>query len=408
MGCPSQPPAPAKPTGIEVADIFRAHGRRYCQTHAPTPEQRKVMRAIESCRTPALGGRGEVCDQCGYFRAVYNSCRNRHCPKCQSLTQAKWVDERLLRLVPTHYFHVVFTLPAELRTLCRLNPRVLYGLLFDAAAKTLLTLGQDPNRLGGQLGITAVLHTWTQELTFHPHVHCIVTGGGLSVDGTTWKSARRKYLAPPKVVSRLFRGLFLDKLKRAMAQGKLKGGDKDGFKVLLEPLYKTEWNVYSKRSFGGAEQVFKYLGRYTHRVGISNQRLVSMDEHQVSFATKDGRTITITPEQFIHRFLLHVLPYGFAKIRHYGLWASSNVTTRLPLARALLTMAAQGGLGIQAPPCKSVPSGAVDLDWRARLLRLTGIDVLRCPRCQQGRMLAVPLSAIEPLSEADVVFKDTS
>jgi hypothetical protein len=379
---------------VEVADIFRAHGEVYRQQHVLTPDQEKVMRAIEACRTEVLGGHLDVCDSCGYSRPSYNSCRDRHCPKCQSLTQAKWIEERMERLLPVHYFHVVFTLPPSLRPVARRNQRAVYKLLFEAATRTLLTLGDDPARLGGQLGITAVLHTWTRELEFHPHLHCIVTGGGLSPDGTTWVPARRKYLFPVKVLSRLFRGLFLDGLKRAHAAGEVRLDGTD-LEHLVGPLYQTEWVVYAKRPFGGPEQVFKYLGRYTHRVGISNQRLISMDERGVCFATKNGKTITLTPREFIRRFLLHVLPPGFHKIRHYGLWASGKISpTRLAAARQLLPAP------VPPPPVETdLPDDAPD--WQLRLLRLAGIDVTKCPSCGVGRMIRHPLDYVPPAATPD-------
>jgi hypothetical protein len=357
----------------------------YRQTHVVTPDQQKVMRAIEACRTPVLGGHVDVCDRCGFERPSYNSCRNRHCPKCQSLSQAKWVEERMERLLSTHYFHVVFTLPSSLRPVCRRNQRAMYKLLFHAATQTLLLLGEDPKRLGGELGITAVLHTWTRELEFHPHLHCIVTGGGLSLDGTKWIPARRKYLFPLPVISQLFRGIFLDGLAKAHSQGevRLDGIDK---KKLLDSLYRTDFVVYVKPPFGGPAQVFKYLGRYTHRVGISNQRLISLDHQGVTFATKGGRSITLPPKEFIRRFLLHVLPPGFVKIRHYGLWASSNVKTRLLAAKALIGAPALPSLEAFADE----PEGP-QLEWQLRLLRLTGIDVTRCPRCGDGSMIPHPL-----------------
>jgi len=381
---------------LEVADIFRAHGEVYRQRHVLTPDQQKVMRAIEACRTELLGGHLDVCDRCGHSQPSYNSCRDRHCPKCQSLTQAKWIDKRMEHLLPVHYFHVVFTLPSALRPVARRNQRAVYKLLFEAATKTLLTLGEDPKRLGAQLGVTAVLHTWTRELEFHPHLHCIVTGGGLSPDGTTWIAARRKYLFPVRVLSRLFRGLFLDGLKRAHQAGDVRFDGAD-LQRLIDALYQTEWVVYAKQPFGGPEQVFKYLGRYTHRVGISNQRLISMDERGVLFATKSGKTITLSPEEFIRRFLLHVLPPGFVKIRHYGLWASGNVSTRLAAARRLLPSAPP------PPVADAVDTGAAAdmLDWQERLLRLAGIDVTRCPRCGQGRMIRHCLGYVPPAAQSD-------
>lgn len=352
------------------------------------------MRAIEVCRTEILGGHLDVCDSCGHSAPSYNSCRNRHCPKCQSLAQARWLEERKERLLPVHYFHVVFTVPATLRPLARLNQRALYKLLFEAASSTLLKLGEDPARLGAQLGFTAILHTWTRELEFHPHVHCVVTGGGLSSDGTRWVSSKPKFLFPVHVMSPLFRGLFLDGLKQLHQAGKLQLANID-FQRLLNSLYATDWVVYAKRPFGGPEQVFQYLGRYTHRVGISNQRLLSIDEHGVTFYTKNGRTVTLAPAEFIRRFLLHVLPLGFVKIRHYGLWASGNATTRLEVARRLTVSTPQPP---EPPPpseaaVESPPPDTLDeqLDWQKRLLRLAGIDVTRCPKCQIGHMIPMPL-----------------
>lgn len=379
------PPEERRRPAVEVADIFRAHGEVYRREHMLGPDQRKVMRAIETCRTEVLGGHLDVCQGCGYSRPSYNSCRDRHCPKCQSLAQAKWIEERMERLLPVHYFHVVFTVPSQLRTVFRQSPRAMYSLLFAAASKTLLVLGEDPKRLGGQLGVTAVLHTWTRELLYHPHLHCIVTGGGLSPDGKHWVSARKKYLFPVKVMAKLFRGLFLDGLRRAHVEGDV---DLDG--VDVDALYRTDWVVYAKRPFGGPEQVFKYLGRYTHRVGISNQRLIALDERGITFATKNGCTITLAPEEFIRRFLLHVLPDGFVKKRHYGLWAASNVNTRLVVARSLLPAV--------PPPPPAVAEAEVrdvqlDLEWQRRILRLTGVDVTRCPRCGEGSMIPQPLPA---------------
>lgn len=342
------------------------------------------MRDIEACRTAVLGGHLEVCSACGYEEPAYNSCRNRHCPKCQSLEQARWLERRLERLLPTHYFHVVFTLPSELRPLCRRNPMVLYNLLFQCASATLLALGEDPTRLGGQLGMTAVLHTWTRELQYHPHLHCIVTGGGLAEDGSCWVPARRKYLFPVRVLSALFRGKFLDSLRRAHAAEPLRldGIDFDG---LLDSLYRVPWVVYAKRPFGGPEQVFRYLGRYTHRVGISNQRLRAFDGDNVRFATKNGRAVTLAADEFIRRFLLHVLPARFVKKRHYGLWAAGHIHGRLALARHRLVA------GPDAPPpvLATPPAPPAARPWQELLRALTGIDVTLCPRCHVGHLVLV-------------------
>jgi hypothetical protein len=361
------------------------------------------MRAIEVCRTEILGGHLDVCDSCGYSAPSYNSCRDRHCPKCQSLAQARWLEERKERLLPVHYFHVVFTVPATLRPVARLNQRAFYKLLFEAVSSTLLKLGQDPERLGAQLGFTAILHTWTRELEFHPHIHCVVTGGGLSPDGTRWVSSKPKFLFPVHVMSPLFRGILVDGLKQLHQSGQLQVGTID-FQKLLDTLYSTDWVVYAKRPFGGPEQVFQYLGRYTHRVGISNQRLVSLDDRGVTFHTKEGRNITLEPAEFIRRFLLHVLPPGLVKIRHYGLWAPGNATTRLEVARKLIEATTQPSVPEPTPVVEpAVPeTNDEQLDWQKRLLLLVGIDVTRCPQCQVGRMVRMPLdSTTTPLPEAN-------
>jgi len=374
---------------LEVADVFRAHGEAYRKTHALTDSQRKVMRAIETCRTAVLGGHLDVCPRCGEERPSYNSCRNRHCPKCQSLKQAKWISERLARLLPTHYFHVVFTVPQELHPIARHNRPLFFKLLFEAASRTLLELGADPKRLGGQPGITAVLHTWTRDLRFHPHVHCVVTGGGLHPDGDRWICARRRYLFPHRVLSKLFRGKLLAALDAAWKQGELICPDLAEPRVfarLKDGLYKKPWVVYSKATFGGPAQVFSYLGRYTHRVAISNQRLLSMGDDGIRFITKGSGTAILPAQKFIGRFLQHVLPDGFVKIRHFGLMAAGNVNTRLAAARRLLAskrpplpkllvLALALFVALYRPP----PSGV--LDWRERLLLLTGFDPMRCPRC---------------------------
>lgn len=383
--------------------MLREHGSVYRAQHMLTLQQSKVMRAVEQCRTPALGGHLEVCDHCGYSRPAYNSCRDRHCPKCQSLRQAQWIEARQERLLPVPYFHVVFTLPSSLRRLCRRNDREMYNLLFQSATQTLLRLGQDPGRLGARIAITAVLHTWTRELDYHPHLHCIVSAGGLSLDQTSFVHGDAKYLFPVAVMGILFRGLFLDGLKQLVQKGQVRT---DGIELdpLLDTLYRTDWVVYAKRPFGGPEQVLSYLGRYTHRVGISNQRLVSLDEQGVCFRTKGGGKLTLLPQEFIRRFLLHVLPPGFVKIRHYGLWAGGRSAELLDKARQLL---AADGPALTAPvePSALAPDADAELpqaagalessdvpeDWIQRLLRVCGIDVTRCPMCQKGRMVPQPL-----------------
>jgi len=368
---------------LEVADIFRAYGEVYRQTHVISPEQRDAMRAIEICRTALLGGHVDVCNTCAFTRPAYNSCRNRHCPKCQALSQAAWIDKRMAYVLPTHYFHVVFTLPHELVALALRNRKTIFNLLFSAAARTLLELGQDEQRLGAQLGVTAVLHTWTRDLRFHPHVHCIVTGGGLAPEGDRWISSPPNYLFPVRVMSDLFRGKFLDGLARAYERGEFDLGgacaelaNAEGFGQLKDTLYGKNWVVYAKRPFAGPEQVFKYLGQYTHRVGISNHRLVSFDAHGVCFHTKNGKQVTVAPVEFIRRFLLHVLPDGFAKIRHYGLHASSNVHTKLA--------AAQRHLAVNDKPAQASPPQQT---WQDQHLALTGVDLATCPHCG-GQMVS--------------------
>jgi len=363
---------------LEVADIFRSASEAFRDKYAPTPEQRKVIVAIERCRTAKLGGHLDVCTTCGHETPAYNSCRNRHCPKCQALAQARWIEQRSQRIIPTKYFHVVFTLPQELRALVRVNPTEMYDLVLESAARTLLDFGQ--SRLHAQLGVTCVLHTWTRDLRFHPHAHCIVTGGGLDELGH-WIPARSRYLFPVEAMSEVFRGKLLEQLEALYRDDALtfKGGcaelaDRATFGKLKSDLYRKEWVVYAKRPFGGPAQVFQYLGRYTHRVGLSNQRLVSFDGHDVCFRTKHGKTTTVDAVEFMRRFLLHVLPAGFVKIRHYGLVASGNVNTKLETARRCLSDI-DNNTEPETPISEAPPS------WRDLLLKLTGIDLMVCSVC---------------------------
>lgn len=383
----------------EVADIFRVHAPAYRATHVLRPEQRKVIRAMTACRTAVLGGHLDICPDCGDERPSYNSCRNRHCPKCQALAQARWVSQRRERILPTHYFHVVFTLPGELRPLGLRNQKLIYDLLFSSASATLLELGRDPERLGALLGITAVLHTWTRELRYHPHLHCIVTGGGLSPDAERWVETGADYLFPFKVLSRLFRGKFLDGLTRTYEKELLELTDEltapGAFEQLRRRLYEKDWVVYAKPPFAGAEQVFTYLGRYTHRVAISNHRIVEHTPDRVTIATKDGNTASMPPAEFIRRFLMHVLPDEFVKIRHYGLMASSNVHTKLELARDLLEKPSHPN---EPDPEPETDNPAPD-DWQTLLKELTGIDVGICPVCgstRRYRILLYPAPVLVP------------
>lgn len=371
----SAPPAHAAPRArppFEIADIVRVHGKAFAERHRVTPEQAAVLRAIQHCRTAALGGHLSVCLECGKERPSYNSCRNRHCPKCQALAQAKWIAEREARILPTLHFHVVFTIPSELRPLARFRREEVFDVLFKAAARTLLDLGRE--RLSAELGATMVLHTWTRDLRFHPHVHAIVTGGGLSLDGTRWIRTRPDYFMPVRQLGAVFRDNFVQGLCALWKKGVFEGFEvPGGLARLFGEVTKKKWNVYAKKPFGEARHVLRYLGRYTHRVGISNQRMVSMsDDGLVTFRTKEGKTVTLPGEDFLARFVDHVLPRQYVKIRHLGILAASNVSTKLARARELLT----GPTPAPTPaPAKTV------MTWVDALLALAGIDVLRCPDC---------------------------
>ncbi|AGW95537.1 IS91 family transposase [Ralstonia pickettii] len=336
---------------LEVADIFRLHGPAWRQTAHLSLSQLQVMSAIERCRTAALGGHVLRCSGCAKLEVAYNSCRNRHCPKCQANAARRWLDARSDDLLPIEYYHVVFTLPANIGAIAWYNKAVIYGLLFDVAADTLRTIAADPKHLGAQIGATLVLHTWGSALTHHPHVHGIVPGGGLSPDGERWVACRPGFFLPVRVLSRLFRRRFLEALQTAHAMGQLQFfgefsslTDPDAFAQWLAPLRVTEWVVYAKRPFAGPEAVLAYLSRYTHRVAISNTRLVSLDERGVTFRWKDYRakgrtrykTMTLDVGEFMRRFLLHVLPGGFHRIRHYGLLANPVRRANLIKARELL------------------------------------------------------------------------
>ena len=342
---------------LEVADIFRAHGPawRDAQRGHLSLAQLKVMSAITQCRTAALGGHALRCDGCGLDQVSYNSCRNRHCPKCQSSAAKRWLDARQADLLPVEYYHVVFTLPAPIADIAYQNKAALYGLLFDIAAETLLRIAADPKHLGAHIGATLVLHTWGSALTHHPHVHGIVPGGGLAPDGKTWVACQPGFFLPVRVLSRLFRRRFLEELQRLHDGGKLRFfgehaalAETAAFKAWLAPLRRCEWVVYAKRPFAGPQAVLAYLSRYTHRVAISNSRLLAMDERGVTFRWKDYRAkdgakgkkrhkaMTLSPQEFMRRFLLHVLPGGFHRIRHYGMLANSRRRDNLALARQLL------------------------------------------------------------------------
>jgi len=354
-------------TALEIADIFRRHGPAWRATHAGHVSlgQLKVMAAIETCRTAALGGHIEGCEECGHRRIAYNSCRNRHCPKCQGAAARKWLAAREVDLLPVGYFHVVFTLPAEIADIAAQNKAVIYDLLFRAASQTMLTIAADPRHLGARIGITAVLHTWGSALTHHPHIHMIVPGGGISLDGQRWVSSRPAFLLPVRVLGSLFRRLFLTRLLELHTAGQLQFFGKQAelaeataFRQRVALVRKKTWVVYAKPPFAGPAAVLAYLSRYTHRVAISNHRLIALDASGVTFRFKDYRrdgaerygTMTLAIDEFIRRFLLHVLPRGFHRIRHYGLLASGTRRDNLARAREFLA----------APPPPAEPNATLE------------------------------------------------
>jgi hypothetical protein len=345
---------------LEVADIFRDHGPAWRKANAGhvSLDQLKMMSAIESCRTAALGGHVARCEDCAHTSIAYNSCRNRHCPKCQGAAAKKWLADREADLLPVPYYHVVFTLPAAIADIAYQNKAVIYDLLFKVSAETMLTIAADPKRLGARIGITSVLHTWGSALTHHPHVHMIVPGGGISLDGERWVACRKGFFLPVRVLSRLFRRLFLEKLVAAHQAGRLSFfgdhihlADAQSFAAYLAPLRKADWVVYAKRPFGGPEAVLAYLSRYTHRVAIANSRLIAFDKQGVTFRWKDYRAdgrdrqkvMTLATGEFIRRFLIHVLPKGFHRIRHYGLLAKGSCADNIARARELLAVAKPEG-----------------------------------------------------------------
>lgn len=381
---------------LEVADVFRCYGAAYRTQHGASMStaQRRAMSAIEVCRTAALGGHLERCDQCGHERNCFNSCRDRHCPKCQSLARAQWIEDRQAELLEVPYFHVVFTVPEEIAAIAYQNKKVVYGILFHTTAETLTTIAADPEHLGAEIGFFAVLHSWGQNLQFHPHLHCVVPGGGLSPDGQQWIPCRPNFFLPVRVLSRLVRRLFLESLQKAFDAGKLK------FFAALEPLRErltfvrhlaraktSEWVVYAKRPFAGPQQVLDYVGRYTHRVAISNNRLLDIENDQVSFQWKDYRTgdqiktMSLSADEFIRRFLLHVLPNGFQRIRYYGFLGNRYRREKLDHCRRVL--------GMQMPdPHTAAPP---DKGYRDRYEDLTGSSLRQCPQCQRGRMVSVAM-----------------
>jgi hypothetical protein len=377
-----------------VADIFHRHLESFRHQYVLSPEQSRICRDVMACRTATLGGHLELCTSCGFERPAYNSCRNRHCPKCQALRGARWVEQRLDRILPVHYFHVVFTLPSELHQLAESNRALVFDLLLKSAAESLLALGRDQKWFGqpAQLGVTTVLHTWARDLHFHPHAHCIVTGGGLALDGTAWVGAARDFLFPVQVLGALFRGKFLDGLARMRTRGLLRDHlDDRAARRRRARLYEQSWVVYAKRPFGGADQVYRYLGRYTHRVAISNSRLVSIDDNAVVFRTRGQDTATLSPVEFIRRFLQHRLPTGFVKIRHGGVLAPTNVNGRLARAKQLLSLDVSAGPAVLTDDSHRSETDTADLPWADLLLVLTGLDLKLCPACGCRAVVRLPL-----------------
>ena len=379
-------------SGPEVADVFRRYGEAYRERHGASlcTAQRRVMSAIELCRTAALGGHIEHCDRCDHQRICYNSCRDRHCPKCQSLARAQWLDDRRSELLDTQYFHVIFTVPQPIATIALQNKDVVYNILFRATGETLRTIAADPKHLGAQIGFFAVLHTWGSAMTHHPHLHCVLPGGGISPDGTRWISCRPNYVLPVPVLRLLFRRLFLNYLEQAFDAGELQFFSsleplrtRHAFLRHIAPTRKINWKVHAKPPFGGPEQVLKYVARYTHRVAISNDRLVGLDDGKVQFRWKDYRdnsrhkTMTLVAEEFIRRFLLHVLPEGFQRIRYYGFLANRYRAEKLALCRQLL----------QIPP--PAPNLEVKKDYRNRYEEITGVSLKTCPQCHHGTMIVI-------------------
>jgi hypothetical protein len=377
---------------LEVADIFRRHGgafRRSHGTHLGRIE-RRVMAAIEVCRTPALGGHVEQCGDCGLVRCAYNSCRNRHCPKCQGLARAEWLAARQAELLPVPYYHVVFTLPAPAAEIAFQNKRTVYAILFRAAADAMRDIAADPKHLGAEIGAITLLHTWGQTLQHHPHLHCIVPGGGLSSDGTRWVACRPGFFLPVRVLSRRFRELFLARLRAAFTAGELQFSgtlaalaEPDVFAQRLNALRTVEWVVYAKRPFAGPEPVLAYLGRYTHRVALANSRLIRLADGQVDFTWKDyrhhGKTkvMTLAADEFIRRFLLHAVPDGFHRIRHIGFLANGHRTAKLALCRTLFAVPA--------------PDAPTPESYRDRTRRLTGHALDVCPDCGGAMLERGPL-----------------
>jgi predicted Zn-ribbon and HTH transcriptional regulator len=374
----------------EIGDIFRTYGQSYRQKRSLPVSHLKVMRAIEICRTAELGGHLEQCDRCGFERNAYNSCRNRHCPKCQALAKAEWLEKRRTELLPVGYFHNVFTIPHELNQVAAFNKTIIYDILFKSVAQTLQEFGADPKHgLGGRIGFTAILHTWDQKLLRHVHLHCVIPAGVLSFDGKRWISARKSFLFPVKALSRVFRGKFISYLKKAFIEGKLIFPGRLAhlaveahFLQSIGRLWQKDWVVYSKAPFNGPDKVLDYLGRYTHRVAIANHRIVRVEDGLVTFNYRDRadgnkcKQQTMNTQELIRRFLLHVIPGSYKRVRHFGFLANRCKKQNLRRCRELLGLCPE-------------PPVSPEETLQEKMLRLTGTDIMECPRCKQGRMKRV-------------------
>jgi len=374
-------------TPAEVGDIFRLYGEQFRQCYNLTSRHIRAMNAIKNCRTRALGSHSDTCDQCGYVRVYYNSCRNRHCPKCQGLNQTKWVDKLSANLLPVKYFHIVFTIPAELNRLTLVNQESLYNILFKAASETILMLAKDKRHLGVETGLVAVLHTWGQNLTEHPHLHILVPAGGWDQTTQYWKYSHKNFFVHVNVLSRVFRGKFISLLKKAYLEKKLKFEGEivplkqaSKFKQLLDLLYSKEWVVFCEKSQKSSSRIIEYLARYSYRVAISNDRIIGIENDRVFFRYKDykdkgkRKVMELEAVEFIRRFMLHILPEGFCKIRYYGLLASRNRTSKLRYIKKALGR-------------KAIKAKYAGLSWNEMLYLLTGVDPLKCPICKTGKMM---------------------
>ncbi len=371
---------------IEVADILRDNFNNF-QKNRPLPLNKiKAVNAIIKCRTSALGGHVDACDQCGSIRISYNSCRNRHCPKCQFLAKEKWLQNRIKELLPVQYFHVVFTIPDDLNLIMLNNQKEMYQIFFKAASQTIIDLAND--KFKAKTGMLAILHTWGQNLSYHPHLHCVVPGGGLSANTQKWIHSKKKYLMPVKIMSAVFKGKFMEFFKKAYEDHILKFpgeisdySDRRKFKYLLDSLYSKNWIVYTKKPFGGPEKVLKYLGRYTHRIAIANKRLLKYEDGNVSFSWKDykdnskKKVMTLKADEFIRRFLLHILPNGFFKIRYFGIFSNRVRKEMTKICRKILNV-------------NEIFGGTVK-DWKEFMLELTGLDIRICPCCKKGNMITI-------------------